>query len=268
MSTDLATTRSASRSKRGSTTLAKAAQLLRTVAKHFPTGGTLSRIAREAGMNTATTHRLLTALTEEGLLTFDPYAKTYHVGFELLEIAESAQAVAPDLRLRHRLRPLLARIALRTEEWVYLYIRSSLDSICIDCVEGSYPLSTNTLAAGARRPLGISAGSIALLAALPLDEADRLIRENQHRFERYSGVTAGEVEEAVVSCRREGFALSDGRLVPEVAAIAVAFRMPGTREFFSISVASLRARMDEARRRTVVATIREEIKQLDVMGIE
>jgi len=95
-------------------------------------------------MNTATAHRLLTALAHEGLLNFDPYAKTYHVGFELLQIAESAQAVAPDLKLRHHLRPMLASIAWRTEESTYLSILANRDSVCIDLAEGTYPISANT----------------------------------------------------------------------------------------------------------------------------
>jgi DNA-binding IclR family transcriptional regulator len=246
-----------------STTLAKAAHLLRIVAERFPTGGTLSAIAREVGMNTATSHRLLGALSDEGLLSFDPYAKTYHVGFQLLEIAESAQAVAPDLRLRHRLRPLLTRIAARTEESTYLSIRSRLDAFCIDRVEGTYPISANTLTAGSRRPLGISAGSVALLATLPEEEAERVIAENARRFERYSGISAAEVSTALAHCLRDGYAFNDGRIIPEVAAVAVAFRLPGTNQpVVAISVASGRSRMRPRRRRAVVGIIRSEIAQI------
>ncbi len=241
-----------------STTLAKASKLLRTVAQTFPTGGTLSRIAREVGMNTATAHRLLTALAHEGLLTFDPYAKTYHVGFELLRIAESAQAVAPDLRLRHRLRPMLANIARRTEESSYLSIRSNRDSVCIDHTEGTYPISANTLVAGARRPLGIGAGATALLAALPEDEGDRMLQLNRDRYERYSGITLEEVARWLAECRRDGFAFNNGRIVPEVAALGIAFQMPDTGQYVAISVASVVSRMRE-RREMVLAVMRDEI---------
>ena len=109
MSTTGVSSGSSRTTARGSTTLTKACVLLRAVATIFPTGGSLSHIAREVGMNTATAHRLLTALATEGLLTFDPYAKTYHIGFDLLRMAESAQEVAPDLRLRHALQPSVAQ---------------------------------------------------------------------------------------------------------------------------------------------------------------
>lgn len=244
-----------------STTLAKASLLLRTVAKIFPTGGTLSRIAREVGMNTATTYRLLTALAHEGLLTFDPYAKTYHVGFELLQIAESAQAVAPDLKLRHHLRPMLASIARRTEESTYLSILANRDSVCIDVAEGTYPISANTLVAGARRPLGIGAGAMALLAALPLAEGNRMVLQNQERYERYSNITLTEVEQGLNECRRLGFAFNSGRIVPEVAALGVAFRVPDSGHYVAISVASVVSRMYTERRQLVIDVIRDEICQ-------
>jgi DNA-binding IclR family transcriptional regulator len=250
------------RSGATSTTLAKASRLLRTVARIFPTGGTLSRIAREVGMNTATTHRLLSALAHEGLLTFDPYAKTYHVGFELLQIAESAQAVAPDLLLRHRLRPMLASIARRTEESTYLSIRSNRDSVCIDLAEGTYPISANTLVAGARRPLGIGAGATALLASLPREEGDQMLWLNQDRYERYSGISIAEVEQALAECRRDRFSFNNGRIVPEVAALGVAFRVPETGQYVAVSVASVVSRMQPQRREMVIEVIHDEIRQL------
>ena len=243
-----------------STTLAKASLLLRTVAKIFPTGGTLSRIAREVGMNTATAHRLLTALAHEGLLTFDPYAKTYHVGFELLQIAESAQAVAPDLKLRHHLRPLLASIARRTEESTYLSIHANRDSVCIDLVEGTYPISANTLVAGSRRPLGVGAGAMALLAALPLKEGNQMVIKNQERYEHYSGINSAEVGQGLSECRRLGFAFNSGRIVPEVAALGMAFRVPDSEHRVAISVASVVSRMHAERRQLVIEVIRDEIR--------
>lgn len=243
----------------GSTTLTRACVLLRAVATTFPTGGSLSHIAREVGMNTATAHRLLTALSREGLLTFDPYAKTYHIGFDLLRMAESAREVAPDLRLRHALQPVLGRIAARTEDYTYLSIRANRDAVCIDVAEGSYPVTANTLVAGARRPLGVGAAAVALLAALPEREAQRMMELNAPRYPRYSGITRDEVERWLERAREQGYSVNEGRIVPEVSAIGVAFQVPGSGEYAAISVASVTSRMSQDRRQQVLETIREEV---------
>ncbi len=250
---------SSRKSPGGSTTLTKACTLLRTVATVFPTGGSLSHIAREVGMNTATAHRLLTALTGEGLLTFDPYAKTYHVGFDLLRMAESAQEVAPDLRLRHALQPVLGRIAARTEDYTYLSIRANRDAVCIDVAEGTYPVTANTLVAGARRPLGIGAAAMALLAALPDREARRMVELNAPRYTRYSGITREEVEQWLAQAREHGYSVNEGRIVPEVSAVGLAFRVPGAGEYAAISVASVASRMNDERRRQVLEIVRDEV---------
>ncbi|WP_372972748.1 IclR family transcriptional regulator [Marinobacter sp.] len=249
----------ARKSATGSTTLTRACVLLRAVSTVFPTGGSLSNIAREVGMNTATAHRLLTALAGEGLLTFDPYAKTYHIGFDLLRMAESAQEVAPDLRLRHALQPVLGRIAARTEDYTYLSIRANRDAVCIDVAEGTYPVTANTLVAGSRRPLGIGAAAVALLAALPEREASRVMELNAPRYPRYSGITREEVEQWLDQAREQGYSVNEGRIVPEVSAVGVAFSEPGSADYAAISVASVTSRMSEARRREVLAIIREEV---------
>ncbi len=259
MSTTGVSSGSSRTTARGSTTLTKACVLLRAVATIFPTGGSLSHIAREVGMNTATAHRLLTALATEGLLTFDPYAKTYHIGFDLLRMAESAQEVAPDLRLRHALQPVLGRIATRTEDYTYLSIRANRDAVCIDVAEGTYPVTANTLVAGARRPLGIGAAAVALLAALPEREARRVMELNAPRYPRYSGITHEEVEQWLDQAREHGYSVNEGRIVPEVSAVGVAFPVPDSAEYAAISVASVTSRMSEKRRSEVISIIREEV---------
>ncbi|WP_189572734.1 IclR family transcriptional regulator [Marinobacter zhanjiangensis] len=248
------------KSSGGSTTLTKACTLLRAVATVFPTGGSLSHIAREVGMNTATAHRLLTGLAGEGLLTFDPYAKTYHVGFDLLRMAESAQEVAPDLKLRHALQPVLGRIAIRTEDYTYLSIRANRDAVCIDVAEGTYPVTANTLEAGARRPLGIGAAAMALLAALPEQEARRILELNAPRYPRYSGITRDEVEQWLDQAREHGYSVNEGRIVPEVSAVGLAFRVPASGEHAAISVASVASRMNQERRQEVLEIVREEVR--------
>lgn len=213
-------------------------------------------------MNTATAHRLLTALASEGLLSFDPYAKTYHVGFGLLRMAESAQEVAPDLQLRHALQPMLGRIAARTEDYTYLSIRANRDAVCIDVAQGSYPVTANTLVAGARRPLGIGAAAMALLAALPEQEAQRLVELNAPRYPQYSGITREEVEQCLIRARDQGYSVNEGRIVPEVSAVGLAFPIPGSGEqYAAISVASVASRMHEQRRREVLEIVRDEIRR-------
>ncbi len=48
---------------------------------------TFTELLRTASLPKATLHRILATLMREGLLRHDPYAKTYRLGFRLLELA-------------------------------------------------------------------------------------------------------------------------------------------------------------------------------------
>jgi DNA-binding IclR family transcriptional regulator len=58
-----------------------------------------------------------------------------------------------------------------------------------------------------------------------------------------------------------GFAFNNGRIVPEVAALGVAFRVPDSEHRVAISVASVVSRMHAERRQLVIDVIRDEIRQ-------
>jgi DNA-binding IclR family transcriptional regulator len=70
-----------------------------------PLGAT--QIAREAGLNVSSAFNILRTLSHEGLLSFDPEAKTYRIGMGLMELAAPLLGANPaDL-----IRPTMTAIA-------------------------------------------------------------------------------------------------------------------------------------------------------------
>jgi DNA-binding IclR family transcriptional regulator len=57
-------------------------------------------------------------------------------------------------------------------------VPSGTDGVCLHHEEGSFPIHTQVLSAGRRYPLGIGAGSLALLAAMSDREVERIINAN------------------------------------------------------------------------------------------
>src|SRR5690606_31297222 len=84
-------------------------------------------------------------------------------------------------------RPALIRLARETGDTVFLSVREGLDAICLERQVGSYPIKTLTLDVGDRRPLGVGAGSLALLAFLPEAEIAEIIASNEPRLVSYPG---------------------------------------------------------------------------------
>jgi len=147
-----------------------------------------------------------------------------------------------------------------TEDTVFLVIRSGNDALVIDRVEGAFPIRTLTHEVGQRVPLGIGAGSTSLLASLPQNEVQEIIRANSNRYQRYNNRTAEDVQKQVLQCRNKGFALSIGNVMPEAIAVGSAIVDENGKAVAAVSVAAIAQRMKPPRREHIVHLILKEIQ--------
>ena len=172
----------------------RAAAVLRALAANGGNGNRLTDVARAVGLSKATTSRILGALVSEGFVEQDSESGLYFVGFTLFSIGNAA---AERFGLASAAQPALKRLAERTGDTVYLSIRSGEEAVCIDRVEGAFPIKTLTLNVGDRRPLGVGAGSLALLAFGPDSAVDTSISANAMRYSQYSRLTTADIHELV-----------------------------------------------------------------------
>src|SRR5699024_3882594 len=106
------------------TSLSKAIRLLRLVAKQNATGTKLTEVARLAEINIASTHRLLSALVDENMLSIDPYSKLYFLGAELFAIVESGETHNAYFGLRTSQHPVLQQVSTSTGDTTFLSVLS------------------------------------------------------------------------------------------------------------------------------------------------
>ncbi len=246
------TRQSTDEAKTVETSLAKAIRLLPVVAERNATGVTLSTVARKANLKIATARRLLQGLVDGGLLSFDPYSKIYTLGIGIFDLAGAPGSPRQFDSLRMELHPALAETATLTGETAYLSVPFGDEALCIDSVNAAYPLSANTLQVGARRPLGVGAGSAAMLAALPEDECDRLIASNSDVYGRYGDLNVSEVRRMVRHWREHRWLVNNSIIIPEVSAIAVAVFDSTGQLRAGLSVSALKSRLAPKRRTEVV----------------
>jgi DNA-binding IclR family transcriptional regulator len=242
---------------RGVQTIHRAVSLLRLVVKHNDRGIRLPELAAQTGLHHATARRMLKALEVEGLIAYEAASRAYHLGIGLYYFG----AAAHQFHLRDRFRPTLEHIASETEDTVFLVIRSGNDALVIDRVEGSFPIRTLTHEVGQRVPLGIGAGSTTLLAALPDREMEAIILVNAGRYGRYNSRTAEDVRRQVMACRKKGYALSIGNMMPEAVAVGRPVVDEQGRAVAAISVAAISQRMKNPRREEIADLIAGEIQK-------
>jgi DNA-binding IclR family transcriptional regulator len=239
--------------QKGAQSVYRTISLLRSVAKHSETGSRLSDIAKEVGIHIATAHRILSVLVQEGFVTYDSTSKRYSLGIELYNLGKSAHQYA----LRDRYRHALEKIANETEDTVFLLIRSGNDVLCIDLVEGKYAIRTMTITLGARRPLGIGAGSLCLIAFLPDEQFDSILSENAARYPHYKGLTKKDIKKLGLESRSRGYVVSKGLFHEGVTSVGTPIFDKEGELVAAITVSAIDRRMSPQRQDEISALVKK-----------
>lgn len=109
-------------------------------------------------------------------------------------------------------------------------VRRGSSAVCLYREEGSYPVRTHALQAGQEHPLGVGAGSLAILAALQDEEIEMILAENEPLLvERYPRFHPPHLRGYVAATREVGFSLNPGLIVPNSWGVGVALRYPDGR---------------------------------------
>ncbi|WP_185982589.1 IclR family transcriptional regulator [Aureimonas mangrovi] len=234
----------------------RALGILRMVADSEGSSVRLTDVARACELNTATAHRLLRTLAEDGFLIGAP-DKTYSIGPEILRMAGRVDVGRME---RSRYGGVVERIAEEVEDTVFLSIRRRSDAICVMARTGRYHIRTMSLEEGSVRPLGVGAGSLALLSSLDAGERERIVSANQARYGSF-GLAPEVVLEMAEAAAKRGYSINDGRILEGVWGLGVPLRTGGASPGVAISVAAIEARMTPERMKRIVATIEEAVTQ-------
>jgi len=239
----------------GMQSLERAVGVLRAVGAAGPGGARLADVAATTGLSRSTAHRFLLALAQTGLLEQDESAAFFHLGLELCTLGAVA---ANRYELRDLARPVMQRVADRTGDTVYLSLRAGYEAVCVERVEGGFPIRTLTLEVGDRRPLGVGAGSMALLAFQADAFAQAAIEANAEALKAWPKLDPTTLSELRRRARRDGHALNDQQVIAGMSAVAVPLLARDGNAVAALSVAALSDRLRPERRRELVAALRED----------
>lgn len=245
----------------GSQSVDRALGLLSLIGREPALGLPLGEIVSASGLNKPTVRRLLLALMRAGLVEQEPQTRHYALGEEAFVLGVLAAR-------RHGLLEMamegLRRLAQETQDTSFLTVRRDRYAICLHREEGSYPVRTHALQAGDQHPLGVGAGSLAILAALPDDDVDRVVAANAAVLaERYPAFGPQTLLDEVAATRAQGFAVNPGRVVASSWGIGAAFRYPDGRVAGAFSVAAIDSRMAPPRQAEIGALLRREAARLE-----
>lgn len=226
-------------------------------------GGKQSYGVRELGgllgVSASTAHRLLGDLEELGMVSRSETGN-YRLGLEFLRLAWTASSRFP---LRDAARDVLADLAERSGESSFFGVYNSQrrQMMFAVSVESPHPLRY-TVPQGVWLPLHAGASGLAILAFLPPEVREEIVRSGLDALTDRTLVDAGRLAERLARIREDGYALSHGERIDGAIAIAAPVLGPADTVIGDVGITIPESRFNAATAADLAALVRESAARL------
>ncbi|OMB79434.1 IclR family transcriptional regulator [Mycolicibacterium conceptionense] len=203
----------------GTQVVARTTALLRAISSGPAVGLSTSDAARAAGLPRPTAHRLLSALSDEGMVDRDAATGRWLLGPELYLLGTSA---SHRYDITSKARGVIDVLASQTGESVFLSARRGDETVCVLSREGSFPLRSHVLYEGIRFPLGVASAALVILSHLTTREIDEYFARSDLETQWGASHSESAVRDRIEVTRTTGYAVNPGLLVEGSWGIAAA----------------------------------------------
>lgn len=236
------------------TSLQRGLRLLRVLGEASGDGMRLSDLAATAGETEATAHRLLKSTIAEGFVvrTRD---RRYRLGLDFFSLAARAE---PPENLRDICHPRLLHLSATLNETVFLLVRSSFHAVCLDRVDGPFPIRSFTGDIGGRIPLGVGQGSLVILAFLPEEEREEVIRFNLPRLLDMGPIDEIYLRNEIEKARNSGYSTTETGIIPGMTGVGVPIFDTNGRVVAALSIGTASDRLTPQRKAKVIELLERE----------
>lgn len=196
-----------------STNAVRALDILILLGEGGAEGLALADIADRINEAKPAVHRSLASLLQKGFAEPAGRHGHYRLGPAIPLLARRQTRIEP-LILKYR--PGMTEFARKTGHTVYMMVQAGVDAVCAEMVTRS-PSRQFSMGVGGRVPMGVAAGSVALLSLLPEPEYLELLETNAPRYLSHPSVQY--VDKAIVlsqvlDAQRRGYAVNMGYYLP------------------------------------------------------
>jgi DNA-binding IclR family transcriptional regulator len=244
---------------RGTQSIDRTVGVLKQVVAHGSHGLTVAELVTLCSLERPTVHRIVQALERQGLLTRPAGSKRYVLGDYCRQMAA---AFADRADLRTVCEPVLRAVSEETGNSAFLIGRVGYESICLARVVGAYPVQVLTVNVGARNPLGVGAGGLAILSTLPLADQNECLRANAKRLAGYGSLTESMLRALIRATQRRGHAVIGHHAAPGVIGIGVVMRNASGNALGAITTSSIDSRMTREHQQIAASSIAKNIERI------
>lgn len=161
-----------------------------------------------------------------------------------------------------QLREVMARVAARTGNPVFLVRREGADLVCLHREIGTHRLQILSMRVGHRAPLGVGAAGIALLSRLREPELAAVLHENATAYAGYRNLQVSTIRTLIENCCARGYAVVGNYMLPGVLSVGVCVQSKGSRPRTAMSVTAPHERLPLSRQKEIAEFMRRELDAL------
>lgn len=243
----------------GTQSLDRAIGLFKLIVSAGESGLRLADLIQMTGMQRPTASRMVNALVAQGLLARRHNTNQYILGEYCRELVASL-SLPSDLRVVCD--PVLKAISEETGNSSFLFVPADCDTLCVSRQIGNYPIQVLAIRVGHRQPIGVGAGGVAMLSALPHVECERIIKSNELRLSGYGNLNTSILRAMLRSTRERGYALMGHYSVPGVIGVGIPLLNGKGEVIGAITTASVDSRMTRSAANCAVTCARRELEKV------
>lgn len=177
----------------------------------------ITDLANATGLPKSTTHRLVTALVNEGLLIQDEDSHKYALSLRITALGAN---ILSSHTVRKAARPILMELRDATRESVHLAVLEGMEAVIID-TEDSYFFVRAVNVPGQHLPAhAVSTGKVLLAHQWEPRLREVLAHSTLMRYTEQTMTDARQLLEELCKVRAQGYAISNGELEEGIDAVA------------------------------------------------
>ncbi|PMS36069.1 IclR family transcriptional regulator [Trinickia symbiotica] len=217
----------------------------------------VAEIGRRCQLERATVYRILETLVEADYVEIS--GRYRYVAGEAVRRWRADNVLTQSI-IAKRLEPVLEHVSAESGDAAFAVVREGRMSSCIARRIGSYPVQILAVDVGTRQPLGVGAAGLALLAALPDDEAQAVIVQHGDALSSYGGLNSETLRLLVKAARERGWSVIGNHAAKGALGVGVAVCDRRGYPIAAISVAAPTERMSRQRQAFIVDAIRSALR--------
>lgn len=173
-------------------------------------------VGEQLGIPPASAHRIVKALCQLGFVESSSH-RMYRLGLKVLTIASQKLS---QVELRSAARPVIAALVADFGETVNLMVPADDSAVCVESVEGYSPIRPRSARIGEKLSYNWGASPIAILAFLPDEDQERVLRRKLSKATSSTLTDAAAIRARCAEVRTEMVAYSVDEFVPGTLAVA------------------------------------------------